>query len=121
MGDSASDRPLGSLLTELTRAVSTLFRHEIRLARAEMADRARQAGRGVAAVVTGIILLVVALQALAASVVLALATVMAPWQAALAVAAVMAVVGGLVFAVGRVNVRKGGLLPGTGDEAGVDT
>lgn len=111
MADILPDRPLASLFTELTRETATLFRNEVRLAKTELADKARQAGRGATEIAVGGVLLLVALHALAAAAILALALVLEPWLAALAVAVLVAVVGGLVLARGLVNIRSDRLTP----------
>ncbi|MBX9633766.1 MAG: phage holin family protein [Magnetospirillum sp.] len=111
MADILPDRPLSSLFSELTRETASLFRQEIRLARAELADKARQAGWGAAEIVMGALLLFVALLALAAAGVLGLSMVVAPWLAALIVALVVGLMGGGVLAMGLANVRSGNLAP----------
>jgi|AGTN01.1.fsa_nt_gi Protein of unknown function (DUF1469). len=111
MPDILPDRPLASLLTELTRETATLFRNEIRLAKTELADKARQAGRGATEIAVGGVLLLVALHALAAAAILGLALVVEPWLAAVIVAVAVAVAGGLILARGLVNVRSDRLAP----------
>ena len=44
--DEASSPSLGELLSEITRDVSTLMRQEVALAKAEVADSAKKAGKG---------------------------------------------------------------------------
>jgi hypothetical protein len=111
MADIFQDRPLGTLINELTRETASLFRQEIRLARAEISDKARQAGRGAAEIAVGGVMLLVALGALAAAAILALAMVVKPWLAALIVAVAVALVGVVVLARGISNVRGGNLAP----------
>lgn len=111
MADFLHDRPLSSLFSELTRETASLLRQEIRLARAELSDKAHQAGRGAAEIAIGGLLLFVALLALAAAAVLGLMLVVQPWAAALIVAAVVALVGGVVLAQGLAAVRTGNLAP----------
>lgn len=111
MPDILPDRPLSSLFTELTRETATLFRNEIRLARTELADKARQAGRGATEIAVGGVLLLVALHALAAAAILGLALVLDPWLAAVIVALVVAAAGGLILARGLVNIRSDRLAP----------
>lgn len=111
MADILPDRPLSSLFTELTRETASLFRQEIRLAKAELSDKARQAGRGAAEIAIGGVLLFVALLALAATAVLALMNVVQPWLAALIVAVVVGLIGIVVLSKGLSNVRSGNLAP----------
>lgn len=111
MPDILPDRSLGSLFTELTRETATLFRQEVALAKAELADKAKQAGRGAAEVAIGGLVLFVALQALVATAILGLANVVESWLAALIVAVVLALVGIVVLARGLANVRSESLTP----------
>jgi hypothetical protein len=111
MADILPDRSLGSLFSELTRETATLFRQEIRLAKTEIADKARQAGRGATELAIGGLVLFVALQALVAAIILGLATVVQPWLAALIVAVAVALIGGIVLARGLANIRSGNLAP----------
>lgn len=111
MADILPERPLTSLFSELTQEASSLFRQEIRLARAELTDKARQAGRGAAEIVVGAVVLLLAVGVLAAAAVLGLATVVQPWLAALIVAAALALIGGVVLVAGLSNVRTGKLAP----------
>lgn len=111
MNEIHPDRSLGSLFTELTRETTTLFRQEIRLAKAEMAEKARQAGAGVAATVAGGLLLFVAVQAFVATAIIALAAVVDWWLAALIVALAVALVGALVLSKGLSNLRGENLRP----------
>ena len=111
MADLTPDRPLSSLFSELTQETASLFRQEIRLARAELTDKAHQAGRGAAEIAAGAVILLVALGALAAAAILGLALVVEPWLAALIVGAVLVLVGGIVVASGLSNLRTGNLAP----------
>ena len=108
---SGPERPLASLFTELTRETATLFRQEMQLARTELTEKVGQAGWGLAATVAGGLLLFVAVQVLAAAVVLGLATRIEPWQAALLVAVAFALVGGAVVAKGIANLKGRNLAP----------
>lgn len=111
MADFVPERPLTTLFSELTQETISLFRKEIQLARSELTDKARQAGRGAAEIAAGAVLLLVALGALAAAAILGLAQVMQPWLAALIVGGGLALVGGIVVASGLANVRTGNLAP----------
>lgn len=111
MADFSPERPLASLFGELSQETMSLFRKEIQLARSELTDKARQAGRGAAEIAAGAVLLLVALGALAAAAILGLSQVVQPWLAALIVGGVLALVGGIVVASGLSNVRTGNLAP----------
>lgn len=111
MNEIHPDRSLGSLFNELTRETSTLFRQEIQLAKAEVAEKARQAGTGAAMAAAGGLILFVALIALVATAIIALSYVMEPWLAALVVTVVVAVIGGIVLAKGLSNLKGDNLAP----------
>jgi hypothetical protein len=44
--ERAATTPLGELLTDVTKDISTLFRQEVALAKAEITDSAKKAGKG---------------------------------------------------------------------------
>jgi len=44
--ERAASTPLGELLSEVSRDLSTLFRQEVALAKAELTDSAKKAGKG---------------------------------------------------------------------------
>jgi hypothetical protein len=44
--ERAASTPLGELLSEVSRDLSTLFRQEVALAKAELSDSAKKAGKG---------------------------------------------------------------------------
>lgn len=111
MADILPERSLASLFSELTRETATLFRQEIRLAKAELTDKARQAGRGAIEVAIGGLVLFVAVLTLAAAAILGLSVVVQPWLAALIVALAVGVVGAVVLARGLANIRSDNLTP----------
>ena len=102
MGDS--DRPVGELMRELSEQTTTLVRQELELAKLELAQKSRRAGIGAgmfgAAGVAGLY----AVGALTACLVLALATAVTGWLAALIVAAAYGLVAGALALSGRSKV-----------------
>jgi hypothetical protein len=98
-----SDRS-GELMRELSEQTTTLVRQELELAKLELAQKGRRAGIGAgmfgAAGVAGLY----AVGALTACVVLALATVVTGWLAALIVAASYGLVAGVLALSGRSKV-----------------
>src|SRR3954462_1044562 len=90
--DELRDRPVGELLKELSQETTTLVRKELELAKAEMAEKGKQAGLGAgmfgAAGIAGLL----ALGALTACLILALTPAMKDWLAALIVTAVYAAI-----------------------------
>ncbi len=105
------DRSLGGLFSELTQETTTLFRQEISLAKAEMTEKVRQAGAGIAALAAGAVLLLIAAQALVAAAILGLATTLAAWLAALIVGAALLLAGGIAVARGVAALRRENLTP----------
>ena len=97
------DRSLGELFGDLSRQLSTLIRQEIDLARTEMTGRLTAVGRDAGVMAAGIGLVYAGLLVLLAAVVLLLSDLgVTPWLAALVVAIVVGVFGGLLV----VNARQ---------------
>ncbi|MBY0430584.1 MAG: phage holin family protein [Rhodospirillales bacterium] len=105
------DLSFTALLSQLTHEVTTLFRKEVELAKAEFTLKASQARSGAVAVAAGGLVLFIALQALVAAAILGLGTVVAWWLAALIVGLVIAVIGAAVLFKGIANLRAENLAP----------
>ncbi|HEY7258595.1 MAG TPA: phage holin family protein [Gaiellales bacterium] len=101
------DRSVSELTKELLRDVSALVRRELDLAKAELAEKVRQLGLGIGLAAAGAVLLLVALGALTATAIIALATAMDTWLAALIVTIVVAVAGAIVALMGVRVLRRG--------------
>jgi uncharacterized membrane protein YqjE len=105
-GGDLRERPIGELLKQLSQETTTLVRKELELAKAEMAEKGKQAGIGAgmfgAAGVVGLL----ALGALTACLILALDGAMKDWLAALVVAAAYALVAGILALVARSRVQE---------------
>jgi len=101
-----ADRSFGELLGELSSDLSRLVRQEIALAKAETKEELSKAGQGAGmfggAGVAGLLTLLF----LSLALMFALANVMDVGWAALIVAVLWAVVGGVLFAVGRSRLRQ---------------
>lgn len=100
------ERPLGELVGDLTRDVSTLVRQEIDLAKAELREEAVKTGKaagmlGAAGFAGYLVLLFLSL-----TIMWALADVVHIGWAALIVAVIWAVVGAVLFALGRSRLRS---------------
>jgi len=92
------DRSLGELISDLTREMGTLVRDEVNLAKAEMTQKAGEAGKNVGFIAAGGIFALAGLMKLLDAAIAALATVMPVWAAALIVGlVVMAIAGALVM------------------------
>jgi uncharacterized membrane protein YqjE len=104
--DDLRERPVGELLKELSTQTTTLVRQELELAKAEMAEKGKQAGVGVGMFGGAGLLGVFALAALTTCVIAVLDTAMDLWLAALIVALVYAAVAGVLALLGRNKTRE---------------
>ncbi|WP_028059762.1 phage holin family protein [Candidatus Solirubrobacter pratensis] len=100
------ERPTADLLRELSDQTTTLVRKEIELAKVELSEKGKRAGAGAGMFGGAGLLAVFALGALTACVILALATAMAAWLAALIVGVVYAAIAGVLALAGRKQVRR---------------
>jgi uncharacterized membrane protein YqjE len=104
--DDLRDRPIGELLKELSTQTTTLVRQELELAKAEMAEKGKQAGLGAGMFGGAGLFGVLALAALTTCVIAALATGMDVWLAALIVAVVYAGVAAVLALAGKRKTRE---------------
>jgi uncharacterized membrane protein YqjE len=104
-GGDLRERPIGELLKQLSQETTTLVRQELELAKAEMAEKGKQAGIGAGMFGGAGIVGLLALGALTACLILALTPAMKDWLAALVVAAVYAAIAGILALIGRSRVR----------------
>jgi uncharacterized membrane protein YqjE len=104
--DDLRDRPVGELLKELSTQTTSLVRQELELAKAEMAEKGKQAGLGAGMFGGAGLFGVFALAALTTCVIAALATGMDVWQAALIVAVVYAAVAAVLALLGKRKTRE---------------
>jgi len=86
------DRPIGELVKDLSAQTSTLVRKEIELARAELQQKGKVAGKGAGMLAGAAVAGLLALGALTAALIALLDKAMATWVAALIVMALWAVV-----------------------------
>lgn len=100
-----ADQSLKSLVQELIDDVSRLFRQEFRLARAEMSEKVSQAQNGVFAIIAGLLLAFAALLVLLQALIVALANVLPPWLASVAVGVVVAIVAFILIRSGQSNLK----------------
>jgi len=112
---SVGDRSLGDLIGEVTQDLSTLMRQELELAKAELQQSASRAGKGAGllggAAVAGYFVL------LFASVALwwAIGSATGLGWSAVIVAVIWAVVGAVLYAVGRNSLKSVRGIPTTAD------
>ena len=100
------DRPVGELLKQLSDQTATLVRQEMELARVELVEKGKQAGIGAGAFGGAGLVAVFAVGALTATLILALATFLEGWLAALIVTVVYAAVAGVLALVGKSRVQQ---------------
>jgi uncharacterized membrane protein YqjE len=102
----ARQRPAGELVKDLSAQVSTLIRQELELARVELAAKGRQAGIGAGMFGGAGVLALFGVGALTAAAILALATAVAAWLAAIIVAVVWLAVAGILALLGRQRAQR---------------
>jgi uncharacterized membrane protein YqjE len=102
----ARERPTAELLKELADQTSTLVRKEIELAKVEVSAKGKEAATGAGMFGGAGLFAIFAFGALTACFILALATALTPWLAALIVAAVYAAVAGVLALRGKRHVKQ---------------
>ena len=102
------DRPLGDLVRQLAQETSTLVRQEVELAKAEMAEKGRRAGKGAGMLGGAGVAGLLALGALTACLIALLDLAVATWLAALIVTGLWAAVAGVLALRGREQVQEAG-------------
>jgi hypothetical protein len=104
---SRDQQSLAELTKQLSEQTTALARKEVELAKAEMALKAKRLGIGVGAFGAAGLVGLFALGALTATLILALASAVDAWLAALIVAGVYAAIAGMLAIVGRSRVEAG--------------
>jgi len=105
------ERPFSRILQDIVGHLTEIVRSEIRLARMEIGQDLTQFSRAAAFVVAGAICALFALGFILLAAVYALATVVAPWLAALIVGAGMGVLALVLLKVGRTKIKQSDLKP----------
>jgi hypothetical protein len=105
------ERSVAGLFSELTREMSSLVRHEVALAKAEMSEKAHQATTGVTSLAVGGMVTFASILVLLFSAVYALAQVLQLWLAALIVGLIILVVGVVMLQKGRSSLKAKNLVP----------
>jgi uncharacterized membrane protein YqjE len=101
-----SERPVSELMRELSTQTSTLVHQELELAKLELAEKGKQAGIGAGMFGGASVVGLYAVGALTACLVLALATAVTGWLAALIVAVVYGAVAGALALMGKAKVKQ---------------
>jgi Putative Actinobacterial Holin-X, holin superfamily III len=100
------DQPISELVKDLATETSTLVRQEIDLAKAEMTDRGKRAGKGVGMLAAGAGVALLAFGALTAGLIAALDLAMPTWLAALIVTVVYGAIAAVLVQIGRKQVQE---------------
>lgn len=101
-----SQATTGELVARISEDVSRLVRDELKVASLEVSSKAKKAGVGVAGLGAGGLLALYGVGALVAAAILGLAEAVAPWLAALIVAAVLLLVAAGLAVFGKRGVQK---------------
>ena len=102
----ARERPLGELVKELSSQTSTLVRQEIELARAELQQKGKLAGKGAGMLAGAAVFALLAMGALTAGLVAVLSTAMATWIAALIVMVLWLIVAAVLAKAGQKSIQR---------------
>ena len=105
-GDDLRDRSMGELLKQLSQETSTLVKQELDLAKAEMAEKGKHAGKGIGLFSGAGLFGLGAFLALTAAIIAALSQVMDVWLAALIVAVVYGVVAAVLARTGQSKIKE---------------
>ncbi|MER9328645.1 phage holin family protein [Mesorhizobium sp. M0488] len=108
----ADNRSLAMLVSDLAQQVTTLLQTEGRLLRAELAEKASNAGAGAVEVLGGAICLIAALVVLLQALVIALASAgLGPGWSSLLVGVVVAGLGVILLRTGKASMNASELTP----------
>ena len=115
MSQAADARSLPQLLSDLARELTTLFRKETQLVKAEVAEKVAQLQLGVMMIVLGALVGLIALNVLAGALVAAIAKIgnpdIGPGWAALIVGVLLAVAAGILAKKGASDLKPSNLTP----------
>jgi MFS family permease len=104
-GNDLRDRPIGELLKQLSEETTTLVRKELDLAKAELAQKGQQAGKGAGLIGGAAVVGLLGAGALTAFLIMLLDGALANWLAALIVAVVFLAVAGILALQGKKKVQ----------------
>jgi uncharacterized membrane protein YqjE len=105
-GPALKERSIGELLTQLSQETTTLVRQELELAKAELTEKGKEAGKGAGMFGGAGLLGLLAAGALTACIIAALDTGLPLWLAALIVAVVYGAIAGVLALQGRDRVKR---------------
>lgn len=102
----AQDSSTSELIQQMSDQVTRLVRDELRLAQLEMTRKGKRAGLGIGAFGGSGILTLYAIGCLLAAAIIALATTVAPWLAALIIGASLLIIAAGAALFGKAQLRK---------------
>ena len=105
-GEDLRERPVGELLKQHGDQTSTLVRQEIDLARAELSQKGKEAGKGAGLFAGAAVIGLLAAGALTAFLIMLLDGALANWLSALIVGVVFAGIAGALAAAGRNRIKR---------------
>jgi len=103
---TVGERSAGEIMQDVVRDVGEVVRGEVRLAKAEMAETARNAGKAGGFFGGAAVCGVMGLASLVAAGIAALALLMPLWAAALIMGVLLVCIGGVMYAGGRSKLKE---------------
>jgi len=103
--DDLRDRPLGELVKQLADQTGTLVRQEVDLAKAEVAQKGQQLGKGAGLIGAAAVIGLLGAGALTAFLIMLLDGALANWLAALIVGVVLAAIAAVLALQGKKKVQ----------------
>jgi len=104
--DDPRERPIGELVKELSTQTSTLVRQELELARAELQEKGKLAGKGAGLLAGAAVFALLAMGALTAGLIALLETAMSVWIAALIVMVLWVIVAAVLAKAGQAALKR---------------
>jgi hypothetical protein len=104
--EDSEERPLGDLVSDLTKSVQTLVKKEVELAKGELKEQASRAGKGGALVVAAGVLGFVALLLVSWAAAWGLAEGIPTWLAFLALGVLYGAIAGLLALTGKNKLQS---------------
>jgi len=108
-GNSSQSASMTALIGRLLDDATALLRNEVQLAKAEALNTVNELKSRAVSMAAGTVLVLVGALVLVAAAVLGLATVVAPWLAALIVGVVLAIAGAALLSAARRRLESGNL------------
>jgi tetrahydromethanopterin S-methyltransferase subunit C len=105
--DDLRDQPISEVVKTLSEEASTLIRQELNLAKAELAQKAKNAGVGVGLMGAAYVFLRLTIATATAAAILALAIPLPAWAAALIVTILWLVIALVLILLGRSRLKRG--------------